>query len=442
MFRRRPTPKASVECRRRVPSVQCKRGALAVPSHDSDGSFCVSDGSDDRTIPRRTLAGATILQIVPKLEEEPAARTAVNIAHVLLLAGARALVAAEGGPLVNELTAAGGEWIPMVNATVNPLRLRRNAKQLEQLVREDRIDIIHAYDAGAAWSARVAASRIAVWLVATLPDDPSYTGMRGRYASALAQGDRVIAPSNYSAAPIMKRYGLRPEQITIVPRVIDTATYNPAAVSKERADAQREHWHVAADEKIVMVPGRVAPWNGQILVPGIARAMIDNGISGFVFVVIGESTTHAKYARDILKRAHAVAVGDLIRMMGHCEDMPAAMSAADYILVPAIEAPLLGRVVAQAQAMGRPVVTSDIGVLSEQIVAPPRMPEDVRTGWTATLGDSAEFAQVLGTALSMNANAYRVMSARARQFAEYMFSPESVAEAMRSVYTSLLARDL
>jgi len=34
------------------------------------------------------------------------------------------------------------------------------------------------------------------------------------------------------------------------------------------------------------------------------------------------------------------------------------------------------------------------------------------------------------------------MSARARQFAEYMFSPESVAEAMRSVYTSLLARDL
>jgi hypothetical protein len=33
------------------------------------------------------------------------------------------------------------------------------------------------------------------------------------------------------------------------------------------------------------------------------------------------------------------------------------------------------------------------------------------------------------------------MSLRARQFAEYMFSPESVAEATRAVYTSLLARD-
>jgi glycosyltransferase involved in cell wall biosynthesis len=110
--------------------------------------------------------------------------------------------------------------------------------------------------------------------------------------------------------------------------------------------------------------------------------------------------------------------------------------------VPATEAPLLGRVVAQAQAMGRPVVTADVGMLAEHIVAPPRMPEDVRTGWIARPDDPADFAHALGIALSLNSTAYRRMSARARQFAEYMFSPESVADAMRSVYTSLLARDL
>ena len=169
----------------------------------------VSDGFDERAAPRRTLAGATILQIVPKLDEEPAARSALNIAHVLLLAGARALVAAEGGTLVNELTTAGGEWIPMVNASTNPLRLRRNARDLEHLIGHERIDIIHAYDAGAAWSARTATSQVACWLVTSLPDVPIYSGLRGRYAGALAQGDRVIAPSNYSALPIVERFGLR-----------------------------------------------------------------------------------------------------------------------------------------------------------------------------------------------------------------------------------------
>lgn len=402
----------------------------------------MSDGLNDRSAPRPTLAGATILQIVPKLEEEPAARSAVNIAHVLLLAGARALIAADNGPLVAELTTAGGEWIPMVNATVNPLRLRRNARRLEQIISQERVDIIHSYDAGAAWSARRAAAQVTVWLVTSLPDVPSYRGLRGRQARALAQGDRVIAPSNYAALPMMERYGLRPDQITIVPRVIDTTIYDPAAVSTQRALAQRERWRIADDDRVVMVPGRVAPWNGQILIPDIARTLVENGIHGFVFVMVGEDSTHAKYARDVLKRADAMDVGGLIRMAGHCNDMPAAFAAADFVAVPSLEPPLLGRLVAQAQAMGRPVVTADVGMLAEHIVAPPRMPEDVRTGWVARPGDPADFAHVLGIALSISAGAYRGMSARARQFAEYMFSPESVADAMRSVYTSLLARDL
>jgi glycosyltransferase involved in cell wall biosynthesis len=402
----------------------------------------LSVGFDDQAAPRRTLAGATILQIVPALKEEPAARSAVNIAHVLLRAGARAIIAAEGGPLANELTAAGAEWIPMVNATLNPLRLKKNARTLEGLIAQERIDIVHAYDAGAAWSARLAASQIAVWLVTTVPDVPDYSGLRGRYASALAQGDRIIAPSNYAAAPIIERFKVPPEHITIVPRVIDTATYDDAAVSDERVAMQRDSWRVASDDVIVMVPGRVAPWNGQLLVPEIIRKLVDDGVRGFVFVMVGENTSHAKYALDVEKRAQSLDVDDLIRFAGHCADMPAAFAAAHYVAVPALEPPLLGRVVAQAQAMGRPVVTTDVGVLPEHIVAPPRMPEDVRTGFVAKAGDPVDFANAMARALTLDTNAYRGMSARARQFAEYMFSPESVADAMRSVYTSLLARDL
>ena len=36
---------------------------------------------------------------------------------------------------------------------------------------------------------------------------------------------------------------------------------------------------------------------------------------------------------------------------------------ADIVAVPAVEAPLLGRVVAQAQAMSRPTVASNVGAL-------------------------------------------------------------------------------
>jgi glycosyltransferase involved in cell wall biosynthesis len=389
----------------------------------------------------RTLAGATILQIVPALREEPVARTAVDVAYALLQSGARALVAGEDGPLVAELKAFGGEWIALTNATINPFRLRGSARALERLIASERIDIVHPQSIGGAWSANMAAAQIAVWLVTTLPDVPAVSGLRAYWAGALARGDRVITPSNFAAAPVMARYDLPRDRLTVIPRSIDTATFDPAAVSPARVEALRKAWQVPHDARIVLVPGRVAPWNGQLTLPDIARTLVDGGVHGFIFVLAGEHRSYRKYARFVAKTAQAKGVGSLIRFTGHCRDMPAALAAADTVLVPTLEPPVLGRVVAEAQAMGRPVVTSDIGILPEHVVTPPEMPEDVRTGWLAKPGDAAEFAHALRLAFALDDTAYRAMVARARQFAEYMFSPASVAAATRAVYTSLLARD-
>ena len=99
---------------------------------------------------RHSLAGATILQLVPALRDDPPGHNAVDIALTLLQSGARAIVAGDGGPLVGELRAFGGEWLPMPNETFNPLRIRGNARRLANLIASERIDIVHAQSAGAA----------------------------------------------------------------------------------------------------------------------------------------------------------------------------------------------------------------------------------------------------------------------------------------------------
>jgi glycosyltransferase involved in cell wall biosynthesis len=402
----------------------------------------VSNDYGDNHVSPRTLAGATILQIVPALREEPVARTAVDLANALRQSGARALIAAEDGPLAADLRACGGEWVPLVNASISPFKLRNCAHKLERLIASERVDIVHAQSIGGAWAANMAARQIAVWLVTTLPDVPAVSGLRAYWAGALARGDRVITPSNFAAAPVMRRFDLPRERLTVIPRSIDTATFDPAAVTPARIEALRASWRVAPHDRIVLVPGRVAPWNGQLILPDVTRILLDSGTRDFVFVMAGEHHSYRKYARFIAKQAKANGIAAFIRFSGHCRDMPAAFAAADTVLVPAIEPPVLGRVVAEAQAMGRPVVTSNIGILPEHVVTPPEMPEDVHTGWLAEPGDAEDFARALGIAFSLDATAYRAMSARARQFAEYMFSPRSVAVATRAVYTSLLARDI
>jgi glycosyltransferase involved in cell wall biosynthesis len=121
--------------------------------------------------------------------------------------------------------------------------------------------------------------------------------------------------------------------------------------------------------------------------------------------------------------------------------MPAALAVADVVVVPALRPPLTGRTVAEAQAVGRAVVTTAVGMLPENVLAPPRMREDLRTGWVVRPGQAGELAAAVAAALANNATAAEALGARARQFAEFMFSPQSVAEAIRGVYTSLLSRD-
>ena len=166
----------------------------------------------------RSLAGATILQLVPALRDDPPGRAAVDIALTLLQSGARAIVAGDGGPLVGELRAFGGEWLPMPNDTINPLRIRGNARLLAKLIAAERIDIVHAHSAGAARSALSAIHRMPVFLVTSFPDRLTASFWPGNlFDQSLARGDRVIAPSSYVSHAMIARYKIPPERISVIP---------------------------------------------------------------------------------------------------------------------------------------------------------------------------------------------------------------------------------
>ena len=143
----------------------------------------------------------------------------------------------------------------------------------------------------------------------------------------------------------------------------------------------------------------------------------------------------------MIKQATALGVADLIRLTGHCRDMPAAYATAELVVVPALTAPATGRVVAEAQAMARPVIASAVGPLPENLLGHARIPDDERTGWLVPAGDKPALAQAILAALSIDDGAYAAMAGRARQFAEAMFAPQQVAASVCEVYTSVLARD-
>jgi glycosyltransferase involved in cell wall biosynthesis len=397
-----------------------------------------ADSAEARILPR-TVAGATVLQIVPSLRDRGSMRATIDIARALVKAGARAIVAGEGGPLAGELESFGGEWLPFSSAALNPIKLRSNATALDAFVTEQRVDIVHAKTAGAAWSALAAAEHHAIGLVTDLPDlPPARMRLASFYLGSLGRGDRVIAHSMFSAGPMIDRHRIAIERVSIITSGIDLATFDPSAVHPERLYKLRQSWGIPSRVRIVLVPGRVAPGNGQMTLVETARLLDEAGVQGVTFVLAGDDQHHKRYVRSIMTEAQSKGVAALFRMVGHSTDMAAAYAAADVVVVPYVAAPVLGRVVAEAQAMAKPVIATTVGSLAENMVTPPAMPDELRTGWLVPPDHPAELALALRHALALDAAAHRAMAARARQFAEFTFAPDRVAAATLEVYASLL----
>src|SRR5579864_4087042 len=101
----------------------------------------------------------SVLIVVPTLDAGAADSGAVELVRILSQAGHRAIVASHPGRLVADVTAAGGEFIPLDVASNNPFRMLRSAAALNTLARERQCDVIHALGRSAAWSASIAARR-------------------------------------------------------------------------------------------------------------------------------------------------------------------------------------------------------------------------------------------------------------------------------------------
>ena len=119
-------------------------------------------------------------------------------------------------------------------------------------------------------------------------------------------------------------------------------------------------------------------------------------------MLVGDARRHARYARSVLERAREQKVHHLFRMIGHFQDIPAALATAELIVVPAVKPPLFGRVVAEAQAMARPVVASEIGAFPENLLAPPRVSKDLRTGWLVPPNEPLTLAEAIEEALALD----------------------------------------
>lgn len=387
----------------------------------------------------RALEGRTILQIIPELDAGGAERTTIDIAEGLVRGGARALVATEGGRLVGELHAKGGLWLPFPARTKNPVAMLLNIGRLVRLIRSERVSIVHARSRAPAWSALAAARATGRSFVTTYHG--SYSGSSAPkvlYNSIMARGDVVIANSHYTADLIRQQHRQVADRIRVIHRGTDMTAFSPAAVTPDRVERMRRSWLVAPDQKVVLLAARLTGWKGQRVLIDAAAILIRGGLKDVAFILAGDPQGRAAYVKELDEQIARNGLTGIVRRVGHVIDMQAAFLAANVVTVPSTEPEAFGRVAVEAQAMGTPVIVSELGAVPETVLTPPQVRPEQRTGWRIPPGDAAALAEAIAMAIALRPSARDGLAERARRHVEAHFSLEAMVADTLDVYAALL----
>ena len=358
-------------------------------------------------------------------------RGTVDIAQALTNAGWNSIVASSGGIMVREVERGGGKHIILPVDSKNPLVMKRNITRIAKLVQDHDVDILHVRSRAPAWSALAAAKRTGVPFVTTFHGNYGASNPLKRwYNSVMARGDRVIAISEFIGEQVCSRYGADPAKVRIIPRGVDTGLFDPAAVSGQRVIQLAEQWRLPDDARVVMLPGRLTRWKGHwVLIEAVARLEDRTGLR---CILVGSDQGRTSYVRELEKEIARRNLQDTVQIAGDCRDMAAAFMLADVVVSTSVEAEAFGRVIAEAQAMGRPVIATDHGAARETVA-------EKETGWLVPPGDASALAIALREALSLDAATRDALARRVIENVRTEYTKELMCDRTLAVYEEVLA---
>lgn len=378
----------------------------------------------------------TILQVIPSLKSGGAEVEALEIGKAILKAGGKSIIASKFTTIPESLRSEGIELINLPLDTKNPIQIFKNVNLLKNLILKEKVDIVHARSRGPAWSAYHACRSAGIPFLTTYHAAySSRTIFKRFYNSIMARGHRVIAISQFIQGHIVKEYStyrwFDSTNLRLIERGINLNHFNSSTVSSEQVEKLMKKWKIPSHTRIILLPGRISKSKGQDLLIQALSLLNHNNVT---VVFMGSSDGHEAYQDKLSQLATSLGLEEKIKWASASSDyalIATAYKAADIVVCPSFTPEGFGRVMAEAQAMRKPIIATNHGASSEVI-------EDGITGWLISPKSPNSLAQALDTALTLPQAKLNEMGKKGRERVKKLFSKDIMASKTIEVYQELL----
>lgn len=312
---------------------------------------------------------AKILQILPALNSGGVERTTLEMVQAIKSVGWQPFVASSGGRMMFEIERAGARHLTLPLQSKSPFVMQRNKNRLTKFIKAGGIDLVHARSRAPAWSARRAITKQDIPFVTTYHGIYSENGLfKRKYNAIMACGDIVIANSEFTKAHLLERHHklIGDKPVKVVYRGVDLEKFTLEKVGAPRLTHISDQWglEIEHDLPVFLLPGRITRIKGHDILIEAAAKLREEG-HDFIIVCAGDFFDSDNYFGQLQRRVEKRKLQNIIRFVGHVEDMPAAMAAGDFVICASTQPEAFGRVMAEGLAMRRPVIASNHGGAKE-----------------------------------------------------------------------------
>ena len=339
--------------------------------------------------------------------------------------GHRVMLACQPGSVISQRAPEQGieTFIMRIGGAFDIAGIRR----LRSLMLEQKVDIVNTHSSKDSWCAGIAAKLPGIKVIRTRHlSIPVKNSSQSRLLYRTL-ADVVVTTGESLRLHIIERTGLSPDRAISIPTGIDLNRFNPSAAD---GSSVRSELHIEPDAILIGTVGMLRAMKGHIYFIEAAAQVLEKQPHAR-FIIVGDIAFASNIKEVLTARIVELGIEDKIIMTGYRNDIPEVMAALDVFVLASIRDEGVPQVINQAMAMKRPVVATDVGAVSEQVI-------DGQTGFLVEKKNADQLARAILAILEDPARA-KQMGENGRKLVEEKFSIEVMLDATEALYERMLA---
>ena len=377
-----------------------------------------------------------VLQVIPKLGYGGAETGCYDIAHYLAEKECGSYIATSGGELLKfvKKNRVGIFKIPVHSK--NPILIFLNAIFLSFFILTKKINIVHARSRAPAWSCYLACLLTNRAFVTTFHGTYNFNNkLKKFYNSVMLRSNLTIAGSNFIFSHINENYNEylnKKKKLRVIFRGINIDYFSQKNISVLKQEKLKVDWGLEQNKFTILMPGRLTSWKGQEkLIESLNILIEDYNITNFQAILLGSDQGRKVYTKKLHSLVERYSLTKKVKFIENCKEMPLAYSLADVVVSASIEPEAFGRVAVESQAMGKPIIASNLGGSKETVL-------NKKTGFLYKHDDPRELAKNLNTVIQLNQEELKFMGNEGRKNITRKFDVEVMCDSNLREYKKLL----